>query len=94
MSAASLHGHHDDGHQPIARTQDAVAAALPPAQRMEFYREMGEATDDTIAGVLRRWWLRTELYRDPQGDRIHAEIQAGTAPGVPAAAFLRELPAR
>lgn len=93
MSAAPVHGHHD-GRQPIPRTQDGVAAALPSAQRMEFYREMGEAFDETIGGVLRRWWLRAELYRDPEGDRIHAEIQAGTAPGVSAAAFLRQLPAR
>ncbi|MER7843345.1 hypothetical protein ABTZ03_05275 [Kitasatospora sp. NPDC096077] len=90
MSAAPLHGHHDS-HQPIARTQDAVAAALPPAQRMEFYREMGEADDETIGGVLRRWWLRAQLYRDPEGDRIHAAIQSGTAPGSPASEVLRRL---
>ncbi|TQF07946.1 hypothetical protein E6W39_01005 [Kitasatospora acidiphila] len=90
MSAASLHGHHD-GSQPIPRTQDAVAAALPSAQRMEFYREMGEADDAAIGGVLRRWWLRAELYRDPEGDRIHAAVQAGTAPGTPASAVLRRL---
>ncbi|WBP88223.1 hypothetical protein [Kitasatospora cathayae] len=93
MSAAPMHGHHDD-RQPIARTQDAVAAALPPAQRMEFYREMGEADDETIGGVLRRWWLRANLYRDPEGDRIHAAIQDGTAPGVPASTVLRRLGAQ
>ncbi|MFJ1792652.1 hypothetical protein [Kitasatospora griseola] len=90
MSAASLHGHHD-GTPPIPRTQDAVAAALPPAQRMEFYREMGEADDTTIGGVLRRWWLRAELYRDPEGDRIHTAVRSGTAPGTPASAVLRRL---
>ncbi|MDH6710504.1 hypothetical protein P3T27_007254 [Kitasatospora sp. MAA19] len=90
MSAAPLHGHHDD-QQSIPRTQDAVAAALPPAQRMEFYREMGEADDETIGGVLRRWWLRAQLYRDPEGDRIHADVQAGTAPGASAASVLRRL---
>ncbi|WP_157815418.1 hypothetical protein [Kitasatospora sp. CB02891] len=90
MSAASLYGHHD-GTPPIPRTQDAVAAALPPAQRMEFYREMGEADDTTIGGVLRRWWLRAELYRDPEGDRIHTAVRSGTAPGTPASAVLRRL---
>ncbi|MEV7777244.1 hypothetical protein [Kitasatospora sp. NPDC088351] len=90
MSAAPLHGRHDD-QQPIPRTQDAVAVALPPAQRMEFYREMGEADDSTIGGVLRRWWLRAQLYRDPEGDRIHAAIQSGTAPGTPASTVLRRL---
>ncbi|MFF7994725.1 hypothetical protein ACFZDG_33750 [Kitasatospora xanthocidica] len=93
MSAAPVHGHHD-GHQPIARTQDAVAAALPPAQRMEFYREMGEADDATIGGVLRRWWLRAELYQDPEGDRIHTAVQDGTAPGTSASAVLRRLGTR
>ncbi|GAA1154329.1 hypothetical protein GCM10009664_22740 [Kitasatospora gansuensis] len=88
VSAAPLHGHHHDA-QPIPRTQDGVAVALPPAQRMEFYREMGEATDEEIGGVLRRWWLRAELYRDPEGDRIHAALQAGTAPGTPASEVLR-----
>ncbi|MBD0690515.1 hypothetical protein [Streptomyces sp. CBMA123] len=88
MSTAPPHGHHD-GHQPIARTQDAVAAALPPAQRREFYRETGEADDETIGGVLRRWWLRAQLYRAPEGDRIHAALRSGTAPGSPASAVLR-----
>ncbi|MFF3008059.1 hypothetical protein ACFVTF_35270 [Kitasatospora sp. NPDC057940] len=93
MSAAPLHGHHDS-QQPIPRTQDAVAAALPPAQRIDFYREMGEADDSTIGGVLRRWWLRTQLYRDPEGDRLHAAVQSGTATGAPASAVLRRLGAR
>ncbi|MFF2075504.1 hypothetical protein ACFVXG_12215 [Kitasatospora sp. NPDC058162] len=86
MNTPSVHG-----RQPVARTQDAVAAALPPAQRMEFHREMGGAGDGTIGGVLRRWWLRAELYRDPEGDRIHAAVRAGTAPGTPAATVLRRL---
>ncbi|MFE7193976.1 hypothetical protein [Kitasatospora sp. NPDC057541] len=93
MSAASLHGPHD-GRRPVPRTQDGVAEALPPAQRMEFYREMGEADDTTIGGVLQRWWLRAELYRDPEGDRIHAAVQAGAAPGTPASAVLGRLGAR
>ncbi len=75
---------------PIPRTQDAVAAALPPAQRMEFHREMGE----TIGDVLRRWWLRAELYQDPEGDRIHAAVQNGTALGTSASAVLRRLGTR
>ncbi|WP_327075520.1 hypothetical protein OG196_43095 (plasmid) [Kitasatospora purpeofusca] len=90
MSAAPVHGHHD-GRKPVPRTQDGVAAALPSAQRMEFYREMGEADDETIGGVLRRWWLRAELYRDPEGDRIHTAVQTGTTPGTPASAVLRRL---
>ncbi|MFF1797877.1 hypothetical protein ACFVXQ_27310 [Kitasatospora sp. NPDC058263] len=80
MNAASLHGHHDD-RQPIACAQDVVAEALPSAQRMEFHREMGGAGVETIGGVLKRWWLRAELYRNPEGDRSHAAARASTAPG-------------
>ena len=90
MSAAPLHCHRD-GSQPIPRTQDGVAAALPRAQRMEFYREMGEADVETIGGVLKRWWLRAELYRDPEGDRIHAAVQAGSATGISASTVLCRL---
>ncbi|MFE2176687.1 hypothetical protein [Kitasatospora sp. NPDC059462] len=93
MSAQPVPGHHDD-RQPIPRTQDGVAEALPLAQQMEFYREMGEADDTTIGGVLRRWWLRAELYQDPEGDRIHAAVRAGTAPGTSASAVLRRLGAQ
>lgn len=89
MSTASLPGRHD-GTQSVPRTQNGVAAALPPAQRMEFYREMGEATDKEIGGVLRRWWLRAELYRDPEGDWIHTTVKTGTAPGTPVSEVLRQ----
>lgn len=62
-----------------------------PVQRRQFYREMGEADVEAIGGVLKRWWLRAGLYRDPEGDRIHAAVQAGTATGTSASAVLRRL---
>lgn len=72
------------------RTPDDVAAALPPVQRMEFYREIGTATEETISGVLRRWRLRIRLYQNPDpGERMLREHEEGTRPGVPAAAALR-----
>ncbi|WP_042390899.1 hypothetical protein [Streptacidiphilus melanogenes] len=46
MSAQPIHGAH---HAPIARTQNAVAAALPAGPWMDFYREMGEATPEVSA---------------------------------------------
>ncbi|WP_369275987.1 hypothetical protein AB5J55_44155 [Streptomyces sp. R11] len=88
MTAQSVHHTPDPGR--IPRTQDAVAAALPPAQRMEFYRQMGEATDDTIATVLRRWWTLVQVAVDPATARTAAAVKAGTAPGRSAAAVLRE----
>ncbi|QKZ15919.1 hypothetical protein [Streptomyces chartreusis] len=88
MSAQSVHPAPGPGR--IPRTQDAVAAALPPAQRMEFYRQMGEATDDTIATVLRRWWTLVQVAADPATARTAAAVKASTAPGRGAAAVLRE----
>ncbi|MGW2207096.1 hypothetical protein [Streptomyces sp. NPDC001774] len=67
-----------------------MAAALPPAQRMEFYRQMGEATDEEIGTVLRRWWLLLQVAVDPETARTAAAVKAGTAPGRSAAAVLRE----
>ncbi|MFE7439304.1 hypothetical protein ACFU7X_02360 [Streptomyces chartreusis] len=88
MSAQSAHPAPGPGR--IPRTQDAVAAALPPGQRMEFYRQMGEATDDTIAAVLRRWWTLVQVAADPATTRTAAAVKGGTAPGCSAAAVLRE----
>lgn len=81
---------HIPGPERIPRTQDAVAAALPPAQRMEFYRQMGEATDDTIAAVLRRWWTLVQVAADPGTRATAAAVATGTAPGRGAAAVFRE----
>lgn len=78
------------GPERIPRTQDAVAAALSPAHRMEFHRQMGEATDDKIASVLRRWWTLVQVAADPTTRATAAEVAAGTAPGRSAAAVLRE----
>ncbi len=72
------------------RTQDEIGAALPPSQRMAFYRDMGSAGEDEIAGVLRRWRLRLEIYNDPSTRRVHAAVQEGTAPGRPLSVVLRE----
>lgn len=80
----------EPGSGRIPRTQDAVAAALLPAQRMKFYRQMGEATDDTIGAVLRRWWTLVQVAADPDTTRTAAAVKAGTAPGRSAAAVLRE----
>ncbi|MFJ4187811.1 hypothetical protein [Kitasatospora sp. NPDC089509] len=78
-------------HRARPRTQDEIGAALPPSQRMAFYRDMGSADEDEIAGVLRRWRLRLEIYVDPATARVHAAVQQGTAPGRALSAVLREL---
>ncbi|MFD0262682.1 hypothetical protein ACFRKE_22065 [Kitasatospora indigofera] len=72
------------------RTQDEIGAALPPSQRMAFYRDMGSADESEIAGVLRRWRLRLEIYNDPATARAHDAVRRGTAPGRALSAVLRE----
>ncbi|MEV5950408.1 hypothetical protein [Streptomyces sp. NPDC051993] len=89
MSAQTVHPH-DAGLPPLPRTQNAVAGALPPADRMEFYREMGEADETELVGVLRRWWLRARLYAEPLPDETRAVVEAGQAPGRSAIALVRE----
>ncbi|RPE42728.1 hypothetical protein EDD90_5888 [Streptomyces sp. Ag109_O5-1] len=57
---------------------------------MEFYREIGTPTEETISGVLRRWRLRIHLYRRPDpGERMLREHKDETRPGLPATAALR-----
>ncbi|MEU5283612.1 hypothetical protein N7925_10120 [Streptomyces sp. CA-278952] len=87
MSTQPIHS----GPQSIPRTQNAVAAALPPAQRMEFYREMGEATPETIGHILTNWWLLVQVAGDPQTARTSAAVKARTAPGRSASTVMREL---
>ncbi|GAA3370518.1 hypothetical protein GCM10020367_17460 [Streptomyces sannanensis] len=75
----------------IPCTQDAVAAALPPVQRMDFYREMGQAGADEIGDILKNWWLLVQIAGDPRTSRTAAAVKAGTATGRPASAIMREL---
>ncbi|MEV0281687.1 hypothetical protein AB0I22_35610 [Streptomyces sp. NPDC050610] len=89
MSAQTVHAS-DAGPPPLPRTQNAVATALPPVERMEFYREMGEADETELLGVLRRWWLRARLYAAPLSEETRTAVEAGRAPGRPASAALRE----
>lgn len=88
MSAQPIHG---ANHAPIARTQNAVAAALPAGPRMDFYREMGEASPEEIGQVLTRWWLVVQVAADPATTATAAAVKAGTAPGRGATAVLRTL---
>ena len=88
MSAQPIHGAHI---MPIARTQNAVAAALPAGARMDFYREMGEASPEEIGRVLTRSWLLVQVAADPATNATAAAVKAGTAPGRGATAVLRDL---
>ncbi|MEW2577683.1 hypothetical protein [Streptomyces syringium] len=89
MSAQPVH-YGDSGAPSIPRTQNGVAEALPPADRMEFYREIGQADEHELLGVLRRWWMRATMYADPLPESVRTAVENGTAPGRPAAAVIRE----
>ena len=64
----------------IPRTADGIGAALAPARRMEFYRELGRAPVERVEAVLRRWWCEAMLDNDPEGERIIAAALDGTLP--------------
>lgn len=87
MSAQPIHPHEPER---LPRTQNAVAEALPPADRMEFYREMGEADETALLGVLRRWWMRANLYANPLPEETRTAVETGRVPGRSATAVLRE----
>lgn len=80
MSVQPAHYHHPEGGERVPRTADGIAAALAPARRMEFYRELGTASVDRAEAVLRRWWCEAMLDTDPDGDRITAAALNGTLP--------------
>ena len=64
----------------VPRTADGIGAALAPARRMEFYRELGTAPVERVEAVLRRWWCEAMLDTDPEGERILVAALDGTLP--------------
>jgi hypothetical protein len=64
----------------VPRTADGIAAALIPARRMEFYRQLGTSPVERVEAVLRRWWCEAMLDTDPQRERIRAAVMEGTLP--------------
>ncbi len=78
MTAQPVHPHPPQDRVP--RTVDGIAAALAPARRMEFYRQLGTAPLDQAEAVLRRWWCEAMLDTDPDGDRLTEAALNGTLP--------------
>ncbi|MEU3598917.1 hypothetical protein ABZ714_09335 [Streptomyces sp. NPDC006798] len=58
----------------VPTTVDAVRAALPDAQRLLFDEELGRATVETVADVVRHWIL--ELASDPEDEEEFARLEA------------------
>ncbi|MFJ9846327.1 hypothetical protein ACIRYZ_38985 [Kitasatospora sp. NPDC101155] len=71
--------HHPEPRVP--RTIDGIAAALAPARRMAFYREVGQAeAGGELQQVVATWWGEAMLDTDPDRERIIAAANAGTLP--------------
>jgi hypothetical protein len=63
----------------VPRTIDGVAEALHGADRMEFYREVGEAdVGGELQQVAATWWGRAMLATDPEGPTMHRAVEAGS----------------
>ncbi|WP_219505306.1 hypothetical protein [Nonomuraea ceibae] len=78
MTAASLDFPADGPVVP--KTADGIAAALSPARRMEFYRQLGTAPLGQVEAVLRRWWCEAVLDADPRAEHVyHAAISGNLA---------------
>ncbi|MEU5160225.1 hypothetical protein AB0G74_11535 [Streptomyces sp. NPDC020875] len=58
----------------VPTTVDAVRAALPDSRKRLFEEELGRATVETVADVLRHWIL--ELASDPEDDEEFARLEA------------------
>jgi hypothetical protein len=52
----------------VPRTIDGIAEALRGADRMEFYREVGQVdVGEELQHVVATWWARAMLVTDPDG---------------------------
>lgn len=73
---------HPEHEQPVVpRTLDGIAAALPAAERMELYREVGTADLGEVEAVLGGWWAKAMLHATPgESDRLYQAAQSGTLP--------------
>lgn len=88
MSAQPIHPH--PGQPRVPRTIDGIAAALSPARRMEFYRQVGQAeAGEQLQHVVATWWGEAMLDTDPQREQIIAAARAGTLPTVTMAEVFR-----
>ncbi|WP_441247957.1 hypothetical protein [Kitasatospora sp. McL0602] len=85
----SVHPVYQQPQPRVPRTLDGIAAALQGGRRMEFYRELGQASIDQAEQVLNRWWCEAEMDTDPEQDRIIAAARTGALPTVTMADVVR-----
>jgi hypothetical protein len=71
------------GADRVPRTIDGIAEALQGADRMVFYREVGQAdVEEQLRDVIATWWGRAMLVTDPEGPALARAVAAGTLPTV------------
>lgn len=67
----------------VPRTIDGIAEALRGADRMEFYREVGQAdVGEELQHVVATWWARAMLVTDPDGPALQRAVAAKALPTV------------
>ena len=67
----------------VPRTIDGIAEALQGADRMAFYREVGQAdVEEQLRDVIATWWGRAMLATDPERPTLARAVAAGTLPTV------------
>lgn len=67
----------------VPRTIDGIAEALHGPDRMEFYREVGQAeVGEDLQHVVAAWWAHAMLVSDPEGPALRRAVAARTLPTV------------
>lgn len=67
----------------VPRTIDGIAEALRGSDRMEFYREVGQAeAGEELQHVVATWWARAMLATDPEGPAMVRAVAARSLPTV------------
>jgi hypothetical protein len=65
----------------VPRTIDGIAEALRGADRMEFYREVGQAgVGEELQHIVATWWARAVLVTDPDGPALQRAVAARALP--------------
>ena len=81
------------GADRVPLTIDGIAEALRGADRMEFYREVGQAdVEDQLRDVIATWWGRAMLATDPAGPALARAVATGSLPTVSMAEVVERRP--
>ncbi|MBP8531656.1 hypothetical protein [Streptomyces sp. MK37H] len=62
----------------IPNTINGIGDALTGANRAQFYAEVLAAEEETVPGVMRKWWKAAMLDRAPGAGESRANAAAGT----------------